>query len=73
MQIPTPTPLPAAVSPITMPDISLWDSAPTAISFWNHATFAIAVTALQGIIIIGLALAIIAMLQNIINEITTDD
>jgi hypothetical protein len=69
--IPTPTPLPDySTAPIEI-DISLWDSAPTAVQFWN--TLPEATVAFQGIIILFLAMAIIMMLIGIGNRITTDE
>jgi hypothetical protein len=63
----TPTPLPPGIEPLSMPDVSLWDSAPIAIQMWNNPSVSAAVLALQAIIVLGLVLAIGWMIMNAIN------
>ncbi|MEO0565106.1 MAG: hypothetical protein AAF125_23565 [Chloroflexota bacterium] len=72
-----PTPTPYVVPPdassadFTMPDISLWDSAPTAVGIWNE--IGPATTVFQALIIIAIATALIFLFANMINRETTID
>jgi len=70
---PTPTPFipdPNAVI-INMPNISLWDSAPLAVGFWN--SFPTATTLFQALIIIGIASVFVTAFIRIANRVASDN
>ena len=69
---PTPTPLPPGTPPdLQFPDTSVWDMAPYAIQTWN--SFSPVAIAFQGLLILGMAVAIGMMLWRVANEITTKE
>lgn len=53
-------------------DISLWDSAPTAVGMWNAIPGAVTVF-FQALIIIGIAAFIITVLINLLNGVMDRD
>lgn len=69
---PTPTPLPMGVSPITPPDVSLWNSAPDAIQFWNMIGAYDITIAFQGLIIAGMVFSIFMVVLRLMNRLTSD-
>ena len=68
---PTPTPLPNVTTAPIMVDISLWDSAPTAVGVWNMAPDFVTIT-FQSLIILFLVLAVVMLVVKVVNRLTTD-
>ena len=69
---PTPTPYvpDPGVQIIEIPDMSLWDSAPSAVGFWNRVPEA--TTLFQALLIIGIATAFVYIFIGIANQVASD-